>query len=93
MSQFTTALDSKSTEYEHPAFELGATVFYKDWNGNWWTAEFVCDQSPQGWGFTTIKYSFDYCHIVKSVPFCCLYSLEDYIDQQPEYDQFEAAGN
>jgi len=87
----TTALDSKSIEYEHPSFKLGGTVFYKDWNGNWWVAEFVCDDSPKGWGFTTIRYEFDYQPIVKSVPYCCLYDLDAYLDQSEEYQEFLAA--
>lgn len=88
MSKSITVSAPKSKEYEHPSFNLGATVFYKDWNGNWHIAEFVEDNSPKGWGFTTIRYEFDYQPIVKSVPFCCLYDLDAYLDQDQEYQEF-----
>lgn len=76
-------------EIETPALPIDATYFYKDYSGNWHTAE-VISAEPKGWGYAEIEYTICGRKISRNVPFTTLYDLDEYLEQQPDYGRFEA---
>lgn len=88
----TIALLDESIEDETPALPTGATMFWKDDQGDWHDVE-VIDCEPIGWGWCNIRYSnFDGRKVTtKSVPIITLCDLDAYLDQQPDIVEFEAA--
>lgn len=79
-------------DVETPALPTGATMFWKDDNGNWLTVE-VIDCEPKGWGWCCIEWETDGGKHTKSVPIISLCDLDTYLDQQADYPAFEAADN
>lgn len=79
-------------DYEAPALPTGATLFWRDDNGDWQTVE-VIDCEPRGWGWCCIQWS-NYDGTVKhakSVPVLSLCDLDTYLNEQADYPDFEAA--
>lgn len=80
------------TDYEAPALETGATMFWQDSDGYWQTVE-VTSCEPRGWGFAQIKWHTLSGWHTKSVPFLSLCDLDTYLDQSADYSAFELAAH